>query len=126
MRSHGVPNFPDPTRGPNGGGEGFSISSSPGSSIVTIDNVSFGGPAFTSAEKTCKLFGGGTSPPPISESQKLARFHFAQCMREHGVSRYPDPVFPAGGGVAQPNVSPSEINSPAFERATALCNRARG
>lgn len=118
MRSHGVPNFPDPTKGP-GGGEGFRISSTPGSQTLTVDSITFSGPAFVSAEKTCKLFGGGSAPPPVSESQKLALFHFAECMRSHGVSNYPDPTFPAGGGVDLGNTP--MLDSPATRHAAAAC-----
>lgn len=123
MRAHGVPDFPDPTKGP--GGEGFSISQTPGSATLTVNNTSFSGPAFTAAEKTCKLFGGGTAPPPISESQKFAMFHFARCMRTHGVPNYPDPVFPAGGGIERPDLSATLVNSPAFRRAMSVCRRQR-
>jgi hypothetical protein len=119
MRSHGVPNYPDPTKGP--GGEGFSISSSPGSSSLTVDDITFSGPAFQSAEKTCKLFGGGSSPPPISESQKLAAFHFAQCMRKHGVTNYLDPTFPAGGGISRTVVPGLNLQSPAVKQAAPAC-----
>lgn len=125
MRAHGVPNFPDPTRGPDGGGEGFTISATPGSPNLSVDGVTFSGPVFTAAEKTCKLFGGGTAPPPITESQKLAMFHFAECMRAHGVPNYPDPVFPAGGGVQRQNASGINRDSPAFQHAVSICNRAR-
>jgi hypothetical protein len=122
MRAHGVPNYPDPTKGP--GGEGFSINSSPGSSTLTVDGIPFSGPAFSSAERTCKLFGGGSSPPPISESQKVAMFHFAQCMRKHGVPSYPDPTFAAGGGIMRPGVPGLGRNSPAVRQAAATCNKA--
>jgi hypothetical protein len=121
MRSHGVPNYPDPTKGP--GGEGFSVNSSPGSDTLTVDGISFSGPAFQTAEKTCKLFGGGTSPPPISESQKLAALHFAQCMRKHGVPNYSDPTFPPGGGISRTVLPGLNVQSPAVRRAAAACNR---
>ncbi len=121
MRAHGVSNFPDPSRGP--GGEGFSISESVAGGPLTVDGISFSGPAFTAAEKTCKLFGGGTAPPPVSESQKLAMFHFAQCMREHGVPSYPDPSFaPGGRGVNRNLPSGLNTNAPAFQHAAASCN----
>ncbi len=67
MRAHGVPNYPDPTVG--SGGEGFQIMSSPGSSVLTVDGVTFAGPAFEAAEKTCKLFGGGNGPGAIPAAQ---------------------------------------------------------
>ncbi|HWF25549.1 MAG TPA: hypothetical protein VG275_08885 [Solirubrobacteraceae bacterium] len=122
MRAHGVPNYPDPTKGP--GGEGFSISTSPGSDTLTVDGITFSGPVFQAAEKTCKLFGGGTAPPPISESQKIAQFHFAQCMRKHGVPNFPDPVFPASGGVERQSAPGLNRNSPAVQHAAAICDKA--
>lgn len=122
MRAHGVPNYPDPTKGP--GGEGFSIDQSVGgnSNTLTVNGIPFSGPAFTAAEKACKLFGGGAAPPPISESQKIALFHFAQCMRKHGVPDYPDPVFPAGGGIERQDVPGVNRDSPAVKQAAAVCN----
>lgn len=124
MRAHGLPNYPDPTTGP--GGEGFSIAQSIGgtSNTLTVNGIPFGGPAFTAAEKACKLFGGGSAPPPISESQKLALFQFAQCMRRHGVPNYPDPVFPAGGGIERPDVPGVSRDAPAVTQASVACNKA--
>jgi hypothetical protein len=120
MRAHGVPNFPDPRKGP-GGSEGMSVSQAVGSSTLTVDGISFSGPAFQSAERTCKLFGGGSSPPPISESQKVAAFRFAQCMRKHGVPNYPDPTFPSGGGI-ETNLGPGfNLRSPASQNAAKAC-----
>lgn len=119
MRSHGVPNYPDPTQGP--GGQGFSISQAIGSTTVTIDGIAFNGPAFDAAVKTCKLFGGGSAPPPVSESQKQKELAFARCMRTHGVPNFPDPRFPAGGGIERalaPGVTPQ---SPAFQAAAKAC-----
>jgi hypothetical protein len=121
MRAHGVPNFPDPTVGP--GGEGMSVNSSPGSSTVTVEGIPFSGPAFQAAEKTCKFFGGGSAPPPVSESQKLAELHFAQCMRRHGVPNLPDPQFPTGGGIIRRSVPGLNPRSPAVQHAAGVCNR---
>jgi hypothetical protein len=116
MRSHGVPNFPDP--GANGG---FSVVGTPGSPTVTIDGTSFAGPVFESAVKACKLFGGGTSPPPVSASQKARAVASAVCMRKHGVPDFPDPTFPAGGGIAIMVPSGVKPSSPAFQRAAQAC-----
>ncbi|HWF35259.1 MAG TPA: hypothetical protein VG295_07795, partial [Solirubrobacteraceae bacterium] len=92
-------------------------------STLTVNGVGFSGPAFTAAERTCKLFGGGSSPPSISESQKIAAFHFARCMRAHGVPGYPDPVFPATGGIGRPSAPGVSRDAPAVTRAAAACNR---
>jgi hypothetical protein len=121
MRARGAPNFPDPTKGP--GGEGFSITTTPGSPIVYVDGRPFSGPAFESAVKQCKLFGGGTAPPPISESQKLAMLAFAQCMRRHGIAGFPDPTFPSGGGVARRLPPGLNRDSPAMKRAARACGK---
>lgn len=120
MRSHGVPNFPDPTKGP--GGEGFSVTASPGSSAVTIDGIQFNGPVFQSADRACHFLSGGSGPPTITESQKEALFAKARCLREHGVPNFPDPTIgPGGHGIGirlPPGVSP---DSPAFRQAARAC-----
>jgi hypothetical protein len=121
MRSHGVPNFPDP-------GSGGGIDISPGSGL---DPAS---PAFQAAQRQCKklLPGGGpkgTKPPPPSASDVRAALSWAHCIRAHGVPNFPDPstnssqpglffrgvVFPVG-----PDFNPQ---SPAFTQAQALCGR---
>lgn len=110
MRSHEVPNFPDPS--PNGGG--LRIGQMPG-----LDPRS---PVFQAAQQSCKhLLPGGGPPAHVPESVKLSLLKHTQCMREHGVPNYPDPVFPSGGGVG--NVIPSDVNpsSPAFQRAANAC-----
>jgi hypothetical protein len=122
FRSHGVPNFPDPISG--SGGEGFPTSESIGSQTITIEGVALSGPAFEAAVKTCKLFGGGSAPPPVSESQKLKLFQFAECMRKHGVPNYPDPVFPPGGGIERPDASGLNLQAPAVREAAKTCNNA--
>ncbi len=126
MRAHGVTSFPDPTQRA-GGGVGLSITAVPGSSTLTVDGTTFAGPTFTSAEKSCKLFGGGSSPPPISEKQKQQLVSFARCMRAHGVRGWADPTFPAGGGVEDGGTSnPAERSSPATQKAVKTCNRLVG
>ncbi|MBO0694434.1 MAG: hypothetical protein J2P58_16130, partial [Acidimicrobiaceae bacterium] len=60
MRSHGVPNFPDATDG------GLTVTQVVGGASMTIDGITFSGPAFQAAEKACEKylpFGGGQPPP---------------------------------------------------------------
>jgi hypothetical protein len=123
MRAHGLSNFPDPTAGP--GGEGFNgIGLSPDGSL-TVDGISFSGPALRSAEKACKQYlpGGGGPPPPLSASQKRGAIANAECMRKHGVPNFPDPIFPAGGGVEVHLGPGTDPGSPAFKQAAAACGR---
>ena len=122
MRSHGVPNFPDPSPG-----GGIQIGSGSG-----IDPQS---PAFQSAQNVCsKLMpGGGPGRGPVSASRKLEMVKLAQCMRKHGLTMFPDPTATppapgAGLGIAfnSPGsfiaVPESMMQSPAFNQAAAACN----
>jgi hypothetical protein len=122
MRSHGVPNFPDPSS--RGG-----IQFSPGSGL---DPTS---PAFQSARSSCKkvLPGGGPrgSPPPPSASDLHAALVWAQCIRKHGVPNFPDPsasvregLFFRGVGFAVG--SGFNPDSPAFKQAQAACGDGPG
>jgi hypothetical protein len=75
MRAHGVPAFPDP--GQDKGNDDFRQS-----------------PAFASASSTCDKLqpGGNPSPPKPSKSRQLAMVKFAECVRQHGISHFPDPT----------------------------------
>jgi len=121
MRSHGVPNFPDPSAG-----GGIQISSSSG-----IDPQS---PAFQSAQNACSklLPGGGPGRGSTSESRKLAMVKLAACMRRHGLSTFPDPTTTPpspspglgvafGGPGAFIAVPQSLMQSPGFNAAAAAC-----
>jgi hypothetical protein len=119
MRSHGVPNFPDP--GPGGG-------------IQLSSAINPQSPAFQSAQSACSKLMPGGGPPrgPVSESRKLSMLRLAECMRKHGLSTFPDPrtTAPAPGtgfGIAfgAPGsfiaVPQSLLQSPAFNQAAAAC-----
>jgi hypothetical protein len=121
MRSHGVPNFPDPRA--SGG-----IQISPGSGL---DPQS---PAFQSAQNAClKLLPGGRVKGPVPASRRLAMVKLAQCMRKHGLATFPDPTatppapgaglgFAFGGPGSFIAVPQSLLQSPAFKQASAACN----
>jgi hypothetical protein len=122
MRSHGVPNFPDP-----GGSAGIQISS--GSEINPQS------PAFQSAQSACsKLMpGGGPGGGQVSETRKLTMLKLAECMRSHGLATFPDPTSSppspgSGFGVAFGGpgsfiaVPQALMQSPAFKQAAADCN----
>jgi hypothetical protein len=124
MRANGVPSFPDP----NAGG-GFLVHARAG-----LTNS----PLFRAAQAKCHNLlpegGPGSGPPP--SPQTLARFlNIARCMRQHGVSDFPDPRTttppnPLGSGIAELSdiegvilLFPSTINqqSPVFTQAAAAC-----
>ena len=116
MRSHDVPNFPDP--GANGGG------------FHPIAGINPSSPAFQSAQHACaKLQPGGGNPPAMSASQKLAAIAFAKRMRKHGQPNFTDPTLSATGrgetlilhGLVFAVGSGLNPQSPAFKQAAAAC-----
>jgi hypothetical protein len=118
MRSHGVPNFPDP----NSQGQINFSDSNPNS------------PRFLDAQKECGKFVSGPSGKAPSEAQQqkmLANaLKFAECMRSHGVPNFPDPTTgPDGRGivmrlkVGQNGFSP---NSSVFKSAQTKCQALLG
>jgi hypothetical protein len=121
MRAHGVSNFPDPTNS-SGGGVGMSVTMTKGSSAITLAGVTFSGPTFTAAEKTCR-FGAYGARPKLTEAQKRGMLKSAACMRTHGVPNFPDPTFPPGAGVSLAGAGQINRNSPAFQAAAKACVR---
>ena len=115
FRSHGVPNFPDPT-----------VSG-------TINNPPDPkSPAFRAAQPACGPLPAGFPGTygPVSEARKLAMLKLAQCMRAHGIPDFPDPVTapPHGaaatiyqGGLFFGMPATIDHHSPAFRHATIAC-----
>ena len=83
IRSHGVPNFPDPVQTPSGG-YGYRT---PG-----IDPNSA---AFQGALQACKALPSpwNSTGQQLSAAQQQAWLNWAQCIRTHGLSAFPDPTF---------------------------------
>ena len=106
MRSHGVPNFPDP----NSQG-GFDISSQVANGVV--QGVDQNSPQFVSADKTCqKLLTGGGQVTPAQQRQQMSQLlRLAECVRSHGLPNFPDPT-PSRGGETF-NLSGLGIGNPA-------------
>ena len=123
MRSYGVTNFPDP-----GSGGGIHISA--GSGINPFS------PAFTTARAACRrLLPGplGGNQHPTAQQIAQAR-QLSECMRQHGVTGFPDPTTkppssPAGysiledrGGVILAVPSTIDPQSPVFIAAGKACH----
>jgi hypothetical protein len=96
MRSHGVPNFPDP---------------SADGSVNLPSGINSASPAFQAAQQGCaSLQPNANSPrPAITAAQQKSFVANAQCMRKHGVPDFPDPVFAPGGQGIGYNVSPGSF-----------------
>jgi hypothetical protein len=113
MRSHGVPNFPDPSSGGN-------ITIGPGSGIDPSS------PKFRAAESTCqKLLPNGGQPSPQEEAKAQQKMlDFSKCMRAHGVHDFPDPTFSGGRGslmLKGGRGSDLDPSSPTFKAAQKAC-----
>ena len=83
MREHGVREFPDP----DASGE-LTIDG-----VVNGSSIDTSGAAWTGAIGACKdLEPSGFTGHKRSSSQQSAALRFAQCIRENGVTDFPDPA----------------------------------
>ncbi len=129
MRANGVPNFPDP----NPGG-GFDVLRRPGGS--GIDPLS---PVYKAANAKCQtLLPNGGAGPAYSAPAGVQLLNIAKCMREHGISEFPDPEKAPTSSLPPPKPGYSRITdyqgwllefpvtvnpqSPAYTRAAAACD----
>lgn len=124
MRTHGVPNFPDPGSNGNGGIEIQQTQRAGSGASMTVNGVSVSAPAFRSAQQSCRRYlPNGGHPPQLSASQRAAMLAFSRCMRSHGVPNFPDPTFRNGG--VHIDVGPSsgiDPSSPAVQSAQRACS----
>lgn len=109
MRGEGITNFPDPDA--NGS--------------LKIDGSKLGirpdSPQFKAADSACKQYlpnGGQPQAPPPGVEDALVKY--AQCMRAHGISNFPDPN--PNGGLAL-NGNEIDTNSPQFKAADEECKQ---
>jgi hypothetical protein len=123
MRANGLTNFPDPVQGSGGLGFPGGVTESIEGGL-TVDGVSFAGPALKKAAQACKIYlpGGGGPPPAPTAAEKAEVLKLARCMRANGVPNFQDPYFGrvASGGTKQ---SLLDTNAPAFKRAARVCGR---
>jgi hypothetical protein len=109
MRSHGLPNFPDPQQ-----------ISEDGHQTIRIQTPDLNSPEGQTAEKACSSFvpGGFNSNPAQNAQQTAHLLAFARCMRSHGFPSFPDPTttgsFPA-------SIASIDRSSPSFRSAANTC-----
>jgi hypothetical protein len=136
MRSHGVPDFPDPDSNGNfnlgnnqqGGGSNKSGSkgrgSSPGSSQ---DGSNSGSSQEMAANHVCNhLLNVGTQLNAAQTQHALSQLvKYAQCMRAHGVPNFRDP-HTTNGGIGAPSgmgfdMTGIDTHSPQYHAAAQAC-----
>ena len=111
IRSHGVPNFPDPVQTPSGG-YGYRT---PG-----IDPNSA---AFQGALQACKALPSpwNSTGQQLSSAQQQAWLDWAKCIRANGLPDFPDPTF-SGSEVHDSGVA---SNSSQLQSAMDACKSQR-
>jgi hypothetical protein len=133
MRSHSVPNFPDP----NPGGRPLEVDAQ---QLGVSDSL------YQAAEQACRHLlptGGslqelthqcllyGDCPPALVQPLMTLERKYAECMRSHGVPNWPDPSISAKGGRPVFDLSGSGIDtrftdSPQFKSKDRDCRRLTG
>jgi hypothetical protein len=115
MRTHGEPEFPEPTEG------GIHIQSHNGHGPNPES------PRFQAAEKACSKYAPSKVAPSPAQQAKMQEgaLKFSACMRSHGVPNFPDPEFRHSGGGVGIRIggkgSGIDPNSPQFKAAQKTC-----
>ena len=114
LRTHGVPDYPDPTT------SGQLVKESPQQLGVSSSR-------FQSASSACNhlLPNGGSSRPNPAQVQRMKAqaLHYSRCVRSHGVPNFPDPD--SGGRIPDPASVGIDQGSPKFEAANETCGKYR-
>jgi hypothetical protein len=117
MRSHGIGNFPDPDS------QGHIKITSGKSANGQKTGVDVNSPQFERARKACdKLLPNGGRPTAAQQAkEQQAMLKFAQCMRSHGVPKFPDPK--PGGALSLGSKAGVDPNTPQFKAAQQTCQK---
>jgi len=115
MRSHNVPNWPDPNS-----------SGTFDKSKLTSQQLGAGSSQVQAAQRACGhlLSNGGSGPSPAQLQQmKTQGLRFSECVRSHGVPNFPDPG--SDGRIPDPASVGIDQGSPKFEAANQACRKYR-
>jgi hypothetical protein len=111
LRSHGVPNFPDPD------GSGQLPPDAKSALRQVSDSVA------KAATSACQNLNPAKNPPaPLTAQQEQDYLRAAACMRSHGITNFPDPTFP-GGRVSTRIPATIDTGSPQVIQARQVCER---
>ena len=105
MRSHGVPNFPDPDS----------------NNVFETQGIDKSSPAFKAAAHACLSLAPTPAPPGQQAREQAQMLAFAECMRSHGVPKFHDPQVDNGGTHMQVTAGQIDPNSPIVKAAIATC-----
>jgi hypothetical protein len=131
MRSHSVPNYPDPSDGqlPKGGAQAFGVSSSVFSTAQSAcHHLLPDAGSFQEQVSQCTL--AGDCPPAVVQKMMATDRKFAQCMRSHGVPNWPDPTIGLQGSpvfrLSKAGITHQQSHSAPMSNTIAECQRVEG
>jgi hypothetical protein len=117
IRSHGVPNWPDP-----------SSSGAFDKSKLTAQQLGASSSTVQAAQRACQhLLPNGGRPPNQAQLQQIRAqaLQYSRCMRTHGVPNFPDPVSTDRERIPDPASLGIDQGSPEFRAANQACGRYR-
>ncbi len=133
MRSHGVPNFPDPDSSgqlPKGDAQQFGVSSSQLQAARRACQHLYpgNGGSFQQSIQQCEMT--GDCPQPVVEQALTVMRRYALCIRSHGEPNWPDPTIDSEGrpsfDVSKAGLSSAYTHSSLFESKDRVCERQVG
>jgi len=112
MRAHGITAFPDPN--PQGG---IALGGGPGTGLDPRS------PQFKAANRACRsLLPPRKALSPAQQAEAKAQgLKFAQCMRAHGISDFPDPNSQGNFQIQANAGSGLDPHNPRFQAANKAC-----
>jgi hypothetical protein len=132
MRSHGVPNFPDPGSGgaiPKANAQQLGVSSSQFSAAQQACQHMLPAPGGSLEDQAHQCMVSGVCPQALVQQMLTAQQTFARCMRSHGEPEFPDPTLDSQGrpvfvwSISKTGMNP---NSAQFQANEAACQRLGG
>ena len=131
VRSHGVPDFPDPgSEGlPKGSAQQFGVSDSQLQAAETAcQHLLPSTESFQQEVQQCEM--SGDCPQAVVQQALTVMRQYAQCMRSHGVPNFPDPTVGSGGrpvfDVSEAGLSYQFTHSAQFAAKDTVCERLVG
>ena len=132
MRSHGVPNYPDPDSGgqvPKTGAQLLGVSASQYQAAQhACRHMLPAGGSFQQQEHQCMQ--DSDCPPALVQQMMTGDLKLARCMRSHGVPNFPDPTNGGPSGpvfnITQAGISDAASHSPRFTTKLTECGRLAG
>jgi hypothetical protein len=112
VRSHGVPDFPDPD----------SNGQIPKEAVIRALSRLSDSRAMAATNACASLNPAGQGGPTLTAHEQQYYLKAAACMRSHGITNFPDPTFP-GGRVSLSIPSSIDTKSRQFTQAARTCTK---